>query len=406
MPEVRKSVRFKAVQPVETPRKRTRDTYRKVFDTRKRRVRGLWQRNGRFFANITVADDLGRKKSQFAPLNGGTLDEAKVDYARLQTERADNRLRPLGLTPTLSDYLRKSYLPALAASGKRPASVAKENHQLERWATEIGHLRLNKLGPGHIDAVLVKLANEGLSGRTVNLYVIAVRNLIKAAARDRHCQRPMPFEGSSWRKWDRKARSLVSPAEVDHLVEAAVKHLPRRGRELADYLRFLQFSGCREKEALAIRWGDVDQGRGMVTIGARGETKNRSPRHLPLNPPLRALLEDLATRQVPDSDLLFPSPRRVEDCDDAGASFRAGLCKARLKANLPSFGFHDLRHYFASHAVMSGVDFATLARWLGHRDGGALLARTYAHIAEGHERKRADRLNLGGPAILLKGASA
>jgi hypothetical protein len=38
--------------------------YQKVFDSRKRRVRGLWQRNDRYFANFTVADDLGRKSSR------------------------------------------------------------------------------------------------------------------------------------------------------------------------------------------------------------------------------------------------------------------------------------------------------------------------------------------------------
>lgn len=229
---------------------RSRDTYCKAFDTRKRRVQRLSQHNGRLFAGITVADDLGRKKSRFAPLSAATLDEAKADYARVLTERADNRLRPLGMVPTFADYLRKAYLPALAASGKRPASVAKEKHQLERWAAELGHVRLNKLGPGHLDAVLVKLSNEGLFGRTVNLYVIA--------ARDRHCQRPQPFEGIVWRKWDRKSRSLVTPEEVERLINAAVTHLPRRGHGLADYIRFIQFTGCREKEALAIRWSDID----------------------------------------------------------------------------------------------------------------------------------------------------
>lgn len=273
------------------------------------------------------------------------------------------------------------------------ASVVKEKRQLERWAAEIRHVRLNKLGPGHLDAVLVKLSNAGLSGRTVNLYVIAARNLIKAAAPDRHCQRPLPFEGIVWRKWDRKSRSLVTPEEIDRLVNAAVAHLPRRGRDFAEYVRFLQFTACREKEALAIRWGDIDWQREVVTIGARGESKNRSPRHLPMNPKLRRLLGELTKRRAPDSDLLFPSPRLGDDGEEeaAGGSFRAALGKARLKARLPKFGFHDLRHHFASHAVMGGVDFATLARWLGHRDGGALLARTYAHMTDSHERQLADR---------------
>lgn len=123
-----------------------------------------------------------------------------------------------------------------------------------------------------------------------------------------------------------------------------------------------------------------------------------------MNPKLRMLLGEFTSRRAPDSDLLFPSPRRGDggESGEAGGSFRAALGKARLKAKLPKFGLHDLRHHFASHAVMGGVDFATLARWLGHRDGGALLARTYAHMTESHERQLADRLNLGGPAFVVE----
>src|SRR5688500_16471281 len=35
------------------------NAYRKVLDSRKRRVRGMWQRNDHFYANLTVCDDLG-----------------------------------------------------------------------------------------------------------------------------------------------------------------------------------------------------------------------------------------------------------------------------------------------------------------------------------------------------------
>ena len=59
------------------------------------------------------------------PLNGASLDEAKADYARLTTERADDRLRPLGLTPLLADYIAV-HTQALAVSGKRASSVQKE----------------------------------------------------------------------------------------------------------------------------------------------------------------------------------------------------------------------------------------------------------------------------------------
>ena len=44
--------------------------------------------------------------------------------------------------------------------------------------------------------------------------------------------------------------------------------------------------------------------------------------------------------------------------------------------------FHTLRHTFASHAVMAGVDLYTLAQLLGHRD--LTQVQRYAHLAPSH----------------------
>jgi len=46
--------------------------YRKVFDARKRRIRGLrglWERNGRFYVQLTVEDpNSGKKQARRVPL--------------------------------------------------------------------------------------------------------------------------------------------------------------------------------------------------------------------------------------------------------------------------------------------------------------------------------------------------
>ena len=68
------------------------------------------------------------------------------------------------------------------------------------------------------------------------------------------------------------------------------------------------------------------------------------------------------------------------------------LDSAREKAKLKWVGFHDLRHYFASMAVMSGIDFKTIAEWLGHQDGGMLVGKVYGHLLPEHRQRMADRL--------------
>ena len=59
---------------------------------------------------------------------------------------------------------------------------------------------------------------------------------------------------------------------------------------------------------------------------------------------------------------------------------------------LPWVGFHDLRHYFVSMAVMSSIDFRTIAEWLGHQDGGMLVGKVYGHLLPEHRKRMAERL--------------
>ena len=53
---------------------------------------------------------------------------------------------------------------------------------------------------------------------------------------------------------------------------------------------------------------------------------------------------------------------------------------------------HDLRHYFATKAVQAGVDMPTIAKWLGHADGGALAMRVYSNVMDEHIINSANKL--------------
>ena len=176
----------------------------------------------------------------------------------------------------------------------------------------------------------------------------------------------------------------------------------KNGVQFRDYLRFLQYTGAREQEALRVRWKDVDMTQGHVMIRAEGDSKNREARAVDLNAELRAVLEDMETRKAPDCAWLFPSPQRGER-DEHARTFRESLLLTREAAGLPDFGFHDLRRFFASRAVMSGIDFLTVSRWLGHKDGGILLGKSYAHLANEHRKAAAKKLVFA--PVLLASAS-
>lgn len=119
----------------------------------------------------------------------------------------------------------------------------------------------------------------------------------------------------------------------------------------------------------------------MVTGGDVG-TKNHEPRAIPLFTPLQRLLKSIiASKNLNSESPIFGIK-----------SARQQLHRACERLDLPLFGHHAMRHFFCSNAIEAGVDFKTIAEWLGHKDGGVLVAKTYGHLRAEHSKAMAQRI--------------
>ena len=374
-------------------------TYTKALDGRKQPIRGLWVRNGQFYAQLKIEDAEGRKKTIRTRLEGAqTVPQAQKALAELLGQRDKNRLPVLQRTPKLADYVQTYFAHfAKLTDAKRPATIVKERGALARWVAHMGETRLDRITKAQINACRANRQAEGISGRTVNLDVIALRNVLKMAVDDGWLKF-LPTENLRPLKWTAKKRGLVTAAEIERLC-AAAKENSKNGQQLADYLWLMAYSGARRNEALRLRWADVDLERGQLTIGADGLAKNHESRVVDFNTKLEEHLRAMHGRRAPDSQFLFPSPQRG-DKDASTKTFMESLRIARNASGITAFGFHDCRHFFISYCVMSGIDFMTIARWAGHKDGGVLIGKVYGHLSNEHAKQQAQRINFGPQPLI------
>ncbi len=149
-------------------------------------------------------------------------------------------------------------------------------------------------------------------------------------------------------------------------------------RRQANIIRLLLLTGCRKGEIVNLRWREVD-----------GDTLNLAdsktgPRKVFLNAPARAIVERQAQTESP---FVFPSPRDPERACSPNLPLWYSV---RRQAGIEDVRLHDLRHTFASHAVLQGIPLPVVSRLLGHKRPSMTLR--YAHVSDRETEAAAERI--------------
>ena len=127
-----------------------------VRNSRNRRVSGLYQRNGRFYAQLWVTREDGQKTARKFPLltdEGepvANLVEAKEAAAALRNDRREKKLPTSGHKPSFADYV-KTYFAKPVTASKKPDTLKLERWALNRWKEHLGNMRVDRIDSTAID---------------------------------------------------------------------------------------------------------------------------------------------------------------------------------------------------------------------------------------------------------------
>ena len=186
-----------------------------------------------------------------------------------------------------------------------------------------------------------------------------------------------------------KSLKLPEPQQFLRFIEAIKTSGSGWSKPCADMVRFLAYGGFRLTEANNVTWGDVDLAKGEIIVrgdlktGLKGRVVGET-RRVPIIAEMRQLLERLQAANPVTVDAT--RVLCVRECQKA-------MNRAATEIGMARITHHDLRHLFATRCIESGVDIPTVARWLGHKDGGALAMRVYGHLRDAHSQVMASKVS-------------
>src|SRR5262249_15474216 len=215
-------------------------------------------------------------------------------------------------------------------SAKR--SYPKERYTLGMLEAEFGTIPLGELTAWRIERWKAK-RRAAVAPATVNRELTALKAMLTKAVRWQLLDRSPATDVHYLPEQNARLRYLT-PVEVDAVLGVAATDV---AAWLGPAIVLALYTGLRQGELLALRWRDVDLNLGLIAVEV---SKNNEKRRVPVNQPVRAVLEALP--RYGEWVLAWPWGEPV-----SRTTLYAAFGRTCDRAGIEDFRWHDLRHTFA-----------------------------------------------------------
>ena len=260
----------------------------------------------------------------------------------------------------------------------RHRSAESIQYRIDIILKHFGNIPLRDFNTEIVEQYQTKLIKKKFKPATINKHIGIIKWMLKKGIDWEWVEESVLAKVKKVKplKENNERTRFLSREESQELIDSCTKHL----RPIV--ITTLN-TGMRKSEVLNLKWFDnVDLKRGSIHLA---KTKNGEPRDIPINGTVRFVLQQIPRRI--DVPYVFFDPFNGKPYKDVRNSFQSALRKAGIR----DFRFHDLRHTFASHLVMAGVDLKTVQELLGHKRISMTLR--YSHLAQEHKEKAVNVLD-------------
>ena len=341
------------------------------------KARGIYKRGSTYW--IRYADVDGSIKFESAKTN--KIEKAVGLLAQRKKGVEEGIEAPKKIKSYYFIELAEKYTAWMQGRHESADSKAYRINQLKAY---FGILPLRKFTTLLLTEYQTSLINKKLAPASVNKNISILKAMIKMAVQwDMAPEITLKnvLKVKQLEENNARLRYLEDAAECQKLIDACDKHLK-------PIVITALNSGMRRGEILSLRWDkNIDLKNGLILLE---KTKTKRRREIPINKTLRETLESLyhGTKETPRRiDVLWVFHDNGRPYKSVKRSFNSAL----RKANIRDFVFHDLRHCFASHLIMAGIDITTVSKLLGHQN--IKMTLRYAHLAPAHLAKAVDVLD-------------
>lgn len=263
------------------------------------------------------------------------------------------------------------------------ASQVSDIYHLKWLDKYLRHAQLSDINRDMLDKLTKARRADKVTNSTINRMLEVVNAILRKAVYE-------------WDWLDKAPKVFMLPRPKGRLrwitQDEAQKLISCSPPHLAAMIAFSLETGLRMRNVVELDWSQVDLTRKMAWIHA-DQAKSRKPIGVPLT--------DIAVRVIQAQ--IGKHPKRIFTYKGQAVANpnNSAFDKAKQKAGIKNFRWHDLRHTWASWHIQAGTPLHVLKELGGWAD--IKMVMIYAHLSTEHLRGFVDKASSSREVNVVKG---